>query len=81
MKDDEIQTSEIRRKVPGFDRRDRTVRGYCGVRSEPGAELLICVPLVLQGRECELEHSAAAGELLMPGDLVELENGLWWKVR
>lgn len=78
MKHDEIQTSEIREKKPGFDRRDRTVRGYCGYLVEPGYELLVCVPMMLGGRECEVELTANAGERIRPGDLVEMENGLWW---
>jgi hypothetical protein len=79
MRKDELETSEIRRPGPGFDRRDRTVRGYCDKRTAPGEHALIPIPLVLQGRKCEILHSAPAGEELLQDDLVELENGMWWR--
>lgn len=76
MKDDEMQTNEIRPWASGFDRRDRTVRGIAyegGIIA--GQRLDVSVNgVVYQGLE-----GYAAGEDIGYGDRVELENGLWWR--
>lgn len=75
MKNDEIQTSEIREPQPGFDRRARTVRGratdFCSAGYRPDVSVGGVSYAGLEGY--------AAGEDLNAWDLVELENGLWWR--
>jgi len=73
MNGDVVQTSEIREKVPGFDRRDRTVRGKCLEAGAPGGRVLADVGTGWR-------TAFVAGEKVAMGDLVELVNGLWWKV-
>ena len=75
MGGDEIQTSQIRPKAVGFDRRDRTVRGYSDGRFDTGMYALVAIGAGFT-TSCYL-----AGEGLAENDFVELENGLWWKVR
>lgn len=77
MKDDEIQTSEIRRPGPGFDRRDRTVRGFALNGGLPGYMIMASIG----GTNLHSEVSFMAGERIFENDLVELENGLWWRVK